>query len=156
MARLAPRRRSLHSGITLLELTLVLALVSLALSIAVPGFVGYVDRANTSEAIGDIGTLSLQIAQWQTNFGRLPDTLAEAGLDGRSDPWGRPYIYLNVANANPGQVRRDKNLNPVNTDYDLYSMGRDERTSTAFTSARGRDDIVRANNGRYIGVAEGY
>ncbi len=126
------------------------------MSIAIPGFVGYVDRANNAEAIGDIGTLSLQIAQWQTNFGRLPNTLAEAGLDGRTDPWGRPYVYLNIGNANPGQVRRDKNLNPVNTDYDLYSMGKDGETTTAFTAQKARDDVVRANNGRFLGLAEDY
>jgi general secretion pathway protein G len=86
----------------------------------------------------------------------LPNTLAQAGLDGRLDPWGNPYIYLNIANANPGEVRRDKNLNPVNTDFDLYSMGRDGETNTAFTAKKARDDVVRANNGGFLGLAEDY
>jgi general secretion pathway protein G len=156
MARAERKRRSGSSGVTLLELTLVLALISLAVSIAIPSFVGYVDRANVSRAIGDIGSLSIEIARWQTNFGRLPDTLAEAGLDGRLDPWDRPYVYLNIANAVPGAVRRDKNLNPVNTDYDLYIVGKDGETMTAFTAQQARDDVVRANDGRFLGLAEDY
>ncbi len=144
------------SGFTLLELALTLTLIALIAAIAFPSFTGYVDRARVSRAIGDIGGLNLQIARWELSFGNLPDTLAEIGLDGSLDPWGNAYIYLNHTGANRGQVRRDRNLNPVNNDFDLYSMGKDGVTSTAFTSARGRDDIVRANNGRYIGVAEGY
>ena len=53
-------------------------------------------------------------------------------------------------------MRKDKNLVPVNDDYDLYSMGKNGTTSMPFNSARGRDDIVRANNGRFIGLAEDY
>lgn len=52
-----------------------------------------------------------------------------------------------------GKQRRDRFMNPVNTDYDLYSMGPDGETSTQFTSRKGRDDIVRANNGGYYGIA---
>jgi general secretion pathway protein G len=65
-------------------------------------------------------------------------------------------VYLNIANARPGQLRRDKNLVPVNTDFDLYSLGKDGRTVTAFTGKSALDDIVRANNGRYVGLAENY
>lgn len=144
------------SGITLLELTLVLALVSLLMAVAIPGFNGYVDRSYTTRAVGDIGGISLQLARWQTSFRVFPDTLAEVGLDGLLDPWDQPYVYLNLANARPGEFRRDKNLNPVNTDYDLYSIGKDGETVKAFTARKARDDIVRANNGGFIGRAEDY
>ena len=50
--------------------------------------------------------------------------------------------------------RRDKNANPVNSDYDLYSMGRDGKSTAQFMAKHARDDIVRANDGRYIGLAE--
>lgn len=155
MAGFTPNWRT-EFGTTLLELMLVVALACLLAAFAIPGFTGYVDRSRVARAIGDIGSISLELAKWQTNFGDLPDTLAEAGLDGRRDPWGNPYEYLNVATANKGKVRRDKNLNPVNTDYDLYSMGRDGETTTAFPAKKARDDVVRANNGRFLGLAKNY
>jgi general secretion pathway protein G len=44
----------------------------------------------------------------------------------------------------------------VNTDFDLYSVGKDGLTVTAFTAKSARDDVVRANDGRYVGLAENY
>lgn len=135
---------------------LTVALVGLLAAVAYPSYTGYIDRSRVGRAIADIGALSLELARWRTSFGDYPATLAAAGLDGRLDPWGAPYAYLNIALAKPGQVRRDKNLNPVNTDYDLYSLGRDGETTTAFTAKKARDDVVRANNGGFVGLAEDY
>jgi general secretion pathway protein G len=73
------------------------------------------------------------------------------------DPWKNSYYYLNVSTAdNNGSVRKDKNLTPVNSDYDLYSAGKDKQTSLPFTAGHSRDDIVRCNNGTYVGLAKNY
>ena len=55
-----------------------------------------------------------------------------------------------------GQLRKDKNLVPINTDYDLYSKGPDGKSVTPLTANSSRDDIIRANNGAYVGEAEDY
>lgn len=143
-------------GFTLLEICLVLAVLALLGAIAVPAYRDFVQRAQVNKAIADIGTLSLQLHRWETNVGALPATLAEAGLDGAIDPWGNEYAYLTMSLANRGQVRRDRNLVPINTDFDLYSPGPDGRTNTALTARASRDDVVRANNGAFIGRAEDY
>jgi general secretion pathway protein G len=75
-------------------------------------------------------------------------------LSGFVDPWGHPYQYVNVAHAKPGDVRRDRNLTPLNSDFDLYSLGPDGRTDARLDQGKGRDDIVRANNGQFVGVAQ--
>ena len=73
------------------------------------------------------------------------------------DPWGNTYLYLLFdENTKVGEMRKDKNLVPVNDDYDLYSMGKNGITAKPFNSGPGRDDTVRANNGRFIGLAEDY
>ena len=74
------------------------------------------------------------------------------------DPWGRPYAYLNIAAAGGGVggFRKDKNLNPLNTDFDLYSSGKDGASSGPLSAQDSRDDIVRANNGSFIGKGEDY
>jgi general secretion pathway protein G len=91
---------------------------------------------------------------------QLPDSLAEVKLSGKADPWGRPYEYLRLeGNKTPGingKRRRDKNANPVNSDFDLYSMGQDGKTTAQFTAKNARDDIVRANDGAYYGLAENH
>ncbi|MEJ2180091.1 MAG: hypothetical protein P8Y28_06530 [Gammaproteobacteria bacterium] len=57
---------------------------------------------------------------------------------------------------NKGSVRKDKNLTPVNSDYDLYSAGKDGLTRLPFTAQQSQDDIVRCNNGSFIGLALDY
>jgi general secretion pathway protein G len=141
-------------GMSVLELTLAIGVVALVASVAVPSLDVYLNRGKSAHAIGDIGTISIQLYRWQSNTRKFPETLAEAGLSGFVDPWGNPYQYVNVASAKPGAVRRDRNGTPLNSDFDLYSMGPDGRTETRLNDGKARDDIVRANNGQFVGIAE--
>ena len=149
-------RPARQGGVTLLELMVVVAAIVVLGSLAVPAFNGYIERSRVARAVSDIGTVSLQLYRWQLNTRNFPATLAEAGIVLGNDPWGRPYRYLRVAGANVGQLRKDHNLVPINTDFDLYSLGPDGQSAAALTAQPSRDDIVRANNGAYIGVAANY
>jgi general secretion pathway protein G len=140
-------------GFTLLELLLVVAFGALLAGIAVPAYQGYIERAQAARALSDLGLLSLNLKKWETNVGAYPAILADAGLNGIVDPWGNPYRYLNMDGANRGEMRKDKNLVPINTDYDLYSMGPDGETRAPLTSKEARDDIIRASNGAFFGRA---
>ena len=151
-ARMTQRRQH---GVTWLELLATLAAALLLASIAIPAFTGYVERSRVSRAVSDIGTTSLQLYRWQRDKGALPATLAEAGLGG-TDPWGRPYIYVRSAGANQSQVRKDGDRVPINTDFDLFSMGADGETAAPLPAQKSRDDVVRAKNGEYIGLAINY
>src|SRR5512143_377863 len=142
-------------GMTLLELVVAVTAATILASIAVPAYNGYVNRARVARAVGDIGTISLQLYRWQLSMRTFPATLAEAGI-GATDPWGRPYQYLRVAGANRGDLRKDRNLVPINTDFDLYSMGPDGATLPPLTARASQDDVVRANDGSYIGLAKDY
>jgi general secretion pathway protein G len=55
-----------------------------------------------------------------------------------------------------GPLRKDGKLNPLNTDYDLYSVGADGLSAGPLTAMQSRDDIVRANNGAFVGLGEDY
>ncbi|MDH4073829.1 MAG: prepilin-type cleavage/methylation domain-containing protein, partial [Gammaproteobacteria bacterium] len=52
--------------------------------------------------------------------------------------------------------RKDGSLNPLNTDFDLYSAGADGESAGPLSATKSRDDIVRANNGAFIGLGENY
>ena len=147
------RRR--QGGVTLLELVVAMMAVMVLMSIAVPAYNGYVTRARVAQAVGDIGRISLQLYRWQLSTRNFPAALADAGLDA-TDPWGNPYQYLPVAGAKRGDLRKDRNLVPINTDFDLYSLGPDGQTAAALTAAFSQDDVVRANDGSFIGVAKDY
>jgi general secretion pathway protein G len=52
--------------------------------------------------------------------------------------------------------RRDRYLFPLNTDYDLFSLGPDSRTAVSLGETVGLDDVIRANNGGFFGPASEY
>jgi general secretion pathway protein G len=55
-----------------------------------------------------------------------------------------------------GQARKDHNLVPINSDFDLFSAGPDGRSVGPLTAKASRDDIVRGSDGAFVGSAKDY
>lgn len=148
--------KSASAGFTLIEIMIVTAIMATLAAISTPLFLGYKEKARVSKGVTDIRMMEKQITNFLLTFDRFPNDLAEAGLDKILDPWGNPYQYLPVEGTPPGKLRKDHFMVPVNTDYDLYSMGKDGKTGIPFTAKNSRDDIVRANNGGFVGSVSEY
>jgi general secretion pathway protein G len=146
-----------ESGYTVVELVIVFAIIGVLTAVAIPIYGGYTDRQDRRTAITDIHVLQTAITRFRTEFGGLPNSLDGVAKPGLVDPWGNPYEYLNIEDMNPGdQPRKDKNLVPLNSDYDLYSMGKDGESKIPLTSPESHDDIIRANDGAFVGLAIDY
>jgi general secretion pathway protein G len=259
-------------GFTLLELMIVVAILAIIASIAIPQYQSALRSARIVKCKQELRTISQAIDMFLATNHRLPFTLYETEFGGRRDPWGTPYCYLNysagagdgldwavrvglvdpsavvrnaagrrdgrpvdgalrapqgpapmgpgppghgaiqaapvphttqttqgpvgqgapVAAVDPagtlssafgGQLsnadltdlerslgtqsmfagvavdsvrRRDRYLFPLNTDYDLFSLGPDGLTATALNNPQSLDDVIRANNGGFFGVASDY
>lgn len=153
------QRQRRQEGLQLIELLIAMAIVAILAAITAPLFTQSLENSKNATAIADINAISQGIERFYTVNGRYPDSLAEAGLGSMLDPWGNPYKYLRIDGGGlkgKGQLRKDKSLVPVNSDYDLYSMGQDGKTNQTFTAKASQDDIVRANNGRFIGPVTEY
>jgi len=142
-------------GFTLIELLLVAAIIAILAALSYPGYREYIKRTETAIAIADIRQIEMLIDRYYFDFNKLPDNLN--GIGPVADPWGNPYQFVNFDNINGnGKKRKDKNLVPINSDYDLYSKGPDGASVTPLTAKKSKDDIIRANNGGFIGKAENY
>jgi general secretion pathway protein G len=135
---------------------LTVAILGVLAAMAGTSFVGFQERARRTQVVVDIKSISTEVDGFEVSVGRLPVDLNEVGLAGMTDIWGNPYRYQPVPGAKVGQLRKDKFLVPINSDYDLYSMGPDGKSTPALTAQSSRDDVIRAGNGSYIGVAENY
>lgn len=145
------------SGMTIIELLLVLAMIGVLAALALPKYQSYQERIRQTHAIQDIMVLQALIQDHRLNSGSYPATLAEVGNADRLDPWGRPYVYQELASVQGhGKARKDRKLNPLNSDFDLYSVGKDGDSKTQLTNKVSLDDIVRANDGAFIGLAADY
>ena len=145
-----------NAGFTLMEIMLALAVLGVLVAIAIPSYDRYIERTRTAQVITDMRSIEVSIGSYKLDYDAYPPNLAAIGMGGMLDPWGNPYQYLNLETGNPGRARKDHNLVPINTDFDLYSMGPDGRSNPPLTAQASRDDIVRANNGAYMGPASEY
>lgn len=150
-------RKGSSLGITLVELVIIVAIVATLTAIGFPAYNKYRNNADIVHAIADIRTVEHDIYIYEGYNAKLPDFLDDIGQGNLRDPWGNPYQYLNNAtkkgNAKP---RFDKLFKPLNSDFDLYSMGKDGQTESNLDKPVSLDDIVRALNGEFVDLASDY
>ena len=150
-ARTAGRR-----GLTIIEIMIGVAIIAVLVAVAVPQYVGYVQRTELKQAVADIRVLEMHIERYRTEMGALPNDLEASAHPVPSDPWGNPYEYMRIDGVDKPKCRKDKNLHPLNSDYDLYSKGADGDSKKPLTAKASHDDIVRANDGAFVGLAKDY
>jgi general secretion pathway protein G len=223
-------RRIDSDGFTLLELMIVVAIVAILGGIAIPAYLGYLDKARIARTIAEIRHIEKSIKLFYATTEVYPTTLAEVAADKILDPWGTPYQYLSLSggvladggaqdeptsawswfapssayatpsshgqgngddggnsggggnrgrgkqnsgrqnsgtgagNGDPSESgsggqqskvspRKDRFGVPLNTDFDLYSMGKDRLSSDTLSTPNSHDDILRANDGAFVGLA---
>lgn len=152
-------REFVRAGFTLVELLIAIAIIAMLVAIAVPSYSSYRDRVLVAQAKSDIRSLEIAIAQYYVDNRGFPDSLADIGKAAMLDPWNHPYQYLKLTPLDHGlmgKVRKDKILVPINSDFDLYSMGKDGASASPLTAKASHDDIVRASDGRFVGLASDY
>jgi len=157
LSTLSKRQKS--KAFTVIEIAVGMMIVALVYTTVTPAIIASINNAKTSTTNNDIEEAQTEIDDFYKKNGRFPDSLDEVFDEVPIDPWGNPYQYTNILNAKgkgKGKFRKDKNLVPINSDYDFYSMGPDGKTASPLTAAISQDDIVRGRNGLFVGVAADY
>lgn len=145
-----------QAGFTLVELMITVAILSILAAIISVTYSNYTETTRVAMAVNQIRALALAINEYGQEKGHYPNSLADIQNGNILDPWGYPYRYLNLNGANQGSARKDRNLVPINTNYDLYSIGKDGQSKPPLTSSSSQDDVIYANDGGYVGLASGY
>ena len=148
----------------MIEVMIVVVIIGILSSIAIPNYFSSREKAKIAATVAEIKILEKMIRIYNLENESYPETLEDLGRKAPKDPWGNPYEYLKIdgrekngkKKKSVGKMRKDRNMVPVNSDYDLYSKGKDGKSQTPFTAKASQDDIVRANNGRFIGLVSDY
>jgi general secretion pathway protein G len=116
-----------------------------------PSVQGVRIRAQNAAAATDIKIMQAELAVYIFENREPPVSLAVIGRASTLDPWGIPYVYTVI--TSPGSARKDRFLVPLNSDYDLYSMGLDGESSLPLSPPVSHDDVLRALDGAFVGLA---
>ncbi|MCG6945704.1 MAG: type II secretion system protein [Deltaproteobacteria bacterium] len=151
-------------GFTLAELIVVITIVGILSTIGLSVYKHFIDSARNTRAVAEIRMYEKEIMNFVNDTERLPDALVELGLAITQDPWKNDYRYINFGLPGAEDNRRTKGAkgegkgkgSPLNSDYDLYSIGKDGMSAPALTEAASQDDIIRADDGGYTGLASKY
>lgn len=146
-------QKNIHNGFTLVEMMITVAIIGILAAIAIPAYSDYVERTRVHQAITDIATMSVEIEHYFQENRVYPSALADVKFDTKLDPWNKPYRYLNLIKNGFAAARKDKNLVPLNSDFDLYSVGKDLKTSQSLNPKVSDDDVLRARDGKFIDLA---
>lgn len=149
--------RRLQHGFTLIEILIAMVIIGVLASIAIPSYQDYTEKAKVTIAVAQIAAIAIKAEAFWNDERAYPDSLADIGATGMLDPWENPYQYLNLYNKKgKGGNRKDRKLNPLNSDFDLYSMGKDGQSKTQISNKVSLDDVIRANDGKFIELASEY
>ena len=138
---------------------MVLAIIATLSAISLPHLVKALKQTQQDKAADDIRRIEQLVLNYQLEYGELPDSLDQLGVGVLLDPWGNPYQYLRIAGGDKqakGHWRKDRFLVPINSDFDLYSMGEDGKSSPPLTAEPSQDDIIRGADGTFVGLASEY
>ncbi|MCI1277793.1 MAG: prepilin-type N-terminal cleavage/methylation domain-containing protein [Nitrospira sp.] len=86
--------------------------------------------------------------------GSVPASSTSGGK--KTSYWFEPtsaYAANSSGGGPPSHPRKDRFLHPINSDYDLYSMGKDGESMEPLTARKSHDDVIRANDGSFVGLA---
>ena len=120
-----------------------------------PGTASYTAPQGFGQTIGQRPPRSpVRYEEIGRRIGRNLNLNERGALAGAAQQSGPFSIFTGV----PAETtrRRDRYMFPLNTDYDLFSLGPDHRTACSLGESVGMDDVIRANNGGFFGRASDY
>lgn len=108
-----------HSGFTLIELMIVIAILGILMAIAIPAYQDYTVRAKVAEAMNRAGGLKAAVVDYYNSNNAFPSAMSDMGLVDENNP--SEFIrlvhinndYICVHMRNTGEPSIDNSIHPI-------------------------------------------
>ena len=80
------------AGFTLIEILLVVVIIGILAAVAVPRLGGRVGQSQIAAARGGAGSIGVAIDLYETDNGKLPESLQNLVTKGSEPNWNGPYV----------------------------------------------------------------
>ena len=137
-------------GFTLIELLIVVAIIGIIATIAIPNLLNAIDRGKQKRTMADLRSIGTAIESYAVDNNVYPTAATAAALTPLVQP-----IYIKTMPNNDGWGRAFQ-VASTTTLYTIHSFGKDGSgsTCTAATTTSFNDEIC-FSNGQFIRYPEG-
>ena len=134
-----------------------MAVIAVLAALGIPRYAEYRERIRVEQAVADVLAMSAQIMNYAIDNHAQPDSLAEVRSGQQAGPLGQTLcVHQPDHGHGHGSARKDKNTNPLNSDFDLYSVGKDGDSKLPLSPKVSWDDVIRARDGRFVGLGKDF
>lgn len=117
-----------NSGVTILEILVVLAIIALLASIVAPRVIGQLGKAKSQAAALQINNLVAAVQLFYIDTGRYPseaEGLPALFISANTDGWNGPYLDKASALQDPWARDYIYSLGDAGTGFTIISLGKD-------------------------------
>lgn len=143
-------------GFTMIEILVVMGILCILVFLSLPLYNELRNKAKVSVCMEDLRTLEKEIYAYSLSNGSYPVNLTKINRGEMRDPWGNLYIYDRIPHSDGTDAYVDTGRHDINTDFDLYSKGKDGASTLDLTDSSADDDIIHGANGGYVGLGSNY
>ena len=111
------------AGFTMIEIILVVVIIGILAAVAVPRLGGRVGQSQVSAAKAGIGAISTAVDLYETDNGKLPESLQNLMTKGNEPNWSGPYLRKAESLKDPWG--NDFRFSKTGTVYTVESAGPD-------------------------------
>ena len=109
-----------QQGFTLIELMIVVAIIGILAAVAIPAYQDYTARAQATEAVELMGGLKTPLAEWYSDKGAWPSSLASVGAT-TSGKYTSAITISSSSNTAPGSITLQAMFAASNVNSNLTS-----------------------------------